>query len=209
MTNEHDVEPDHVGQRQGTHGVVHPQAHDGVDGFGRADALLQGEDGLVDHRAQDAVGDEAREVLGFDRLLAHLAPDLDGGGQRVVGGARARMTSSSFISGTGLKKCIPMTFSGRCGGRGDAGERDGGGVGGQDGTRRGEAVEIVEELQFEVGVLGGRLDDEVRLARRLQIAADLDAQGRLLLRLGDEPLAASLSTDSSDGGAGRARGPPG
>ena len=46
--------------------------------FGRADALLQRKDGLIDHGAQDAVGYESRRIIGLNRLLAHHAAGTDG-----------------------------------------------------------------------------------------------------------------------------------
>jgi hypothetical protein len=68
---------------------------------------------LVDERHQDPVRDEAGEVV---RLRGHLAELL---AERVIAAAvssevwTARITSTSFSTGTGLKKCIPITRSGR------------------------------------------------------------------------------------------------
>src|ERR1041385_1453550 len=53
------VEADEVGQRQRAHRVVHAELHDGVDVLGCGHALVEAEDGLVDHRHEDAVADEA------------------------------------------------------------------------------------------------------------------------------------------------------
>ena len=50
--------------------------------------------------------------------------------------ARARMTSTSFSTGTGLKKCMPITWSGRAVDGGERGDRDRGRVRGEDRVRR-------------------------------------------------------------------------
>ena len=95
------------------HRVVHAKLHDGVDGFGRADAFVEREDRFVDHRHENAVGDKARKIIDLDRRLAQLWPALSG--LRTVSSevARPRMTSTSFITGTGFMKCMPITRSAR------------------------------------------------------------------------------------------------
>ena len=55
------------------HRVAHAQYHDRIDVFGTAEAILQGEDGLVDHWDKDAVGDKSRRILDPHRFLTHLA----------------------------------------------------------------------------------------------------------------------------------------
>jgi hypothetical protein len=76
--------------------------------LGRSDPVLQGEDGLIDHRTQDAVRDEAGRVLGLDGFLPIRRP-TQGGLRCRAGGRQTRTSSSNRIRGTGLKKCIPMT----------------------------------------------------------------------------------------------------
>ena len=66
------VEADEVGELQRPHRVVGAELHRVVDALDRADALVERVDRLVDHRQQDAVDDEGREVLGGDRGLAQL-----------------------------------------------------------------------------------------------------------------------------------------
>ena len=70
---------------------------------------------LVDERHQDPVRDEAGEVARLGRRpcrgRARAATIARG---RLVGRlARPRITSTSFSTGTGLKKCMPITRSGR------------------------------------------------------------------------------------------------
>ncbi len=69
---EADVEADEVGECERTHRMSHAELEDLIDGLGRGDSLHDGEDGLVDQRHQDAVGDEACGVVDLDRSLAEL-----------------------------------------------------------------------------------------------------------------------------------------
>ena len=59
--------------------MIHAQFHHRVDGLRRADIFLQGKDRFVDHWAQNAVGDKAGQVIGFDRFLAHHFAELQCG----------------------------------------------------------------------------------------------------------------------------------
>src|SRR3546814_3975351 len=70
--------------------MIGAEPHGGIDGAHRADALVERVDRLVDHRQQDAVHDESREVFrrrgGLAELLGKLAHRLEG---RLVGGDAA------------------------------------------------------------------------------------------------------------------------
>jgi hypothetical protein len=73
------VEADEIGELQRAHRVVGAELHGGVDGIDRADAFVKRVDRLVDHRQQDAVDDEGREILGdrhglFERGTYSRAP---------------------------------------------------------------------------------------------------------------------------------------
>src|SRR5215218_457020 len=63
---ETDVQTDQVGQSQRTHRMVHSKLHNLVDRFGLPDPLVEAINGLVDHRHEDAVGDEPRRVVDLD-----------------------------------------------------------------------------------------------------------------------------------------------
>src|SRR4029434_483204 len=69
------VEADEVGKLERAHLRVGADLNAGVDRLDVADALVERIDRLVDHRQQDAVDDEGREVLGIDRLLVELYYD--------------------------------------------------------------------------------------------------------------------------------------
>ena len=81
-----------------------------------SDALVQRVDRLVDHRQQDAVDDEGREILGARRLVLPRRSATSLGRLKVASSvAMPRISSTSFITGTGFMKCMPMNFpAGRC-----------------------------------------------------------------------------------------------
>ena len=72
-----------------------------------------------------------------------------------------RTTSTSAITGTGLKKCMPITLVGPAGDRGQRGDRDGRRVRREDRVRRERLVGAAEDVLLRVGILGGRLDHQV------------------------------------------------
>src|SRR6266511_865793 len=72
------VETDQIGERQGTERVVHAELHHLIDRLRRRDALANAEDHFVDHRHQDAVRDEARRVIHFNRRLPERLDDFYG-----------------------------------------------------------------------------------------------------------------------------------
>ena len=98
--------------------------------------------------------------------------------RRSVG--RPRTISTSFISGTGFMKCMPITCSGRRVARGELGDRDRRRVGRED--RAGRAAPASSSLKISslsVLVLGRRLDRRSRTARDRAVArAGRDARQR-------------------------------
>ena len=93
------------------------------------------------------------------------------------------MISTSFMTGTGFMKCMPMTLSGRLVwaamrpmGMDEV-------LRGQDRSRFADLVQVPENLELDVLLLGGRLDHEVRRGHVLEVDAALDsAQQGVLFR---------------------------
>ena len=91
----------------------------------------------------------------------------------------ARITSSSSISGGGLKKCMPTTFSGSRGRAGQRGHRDRAGVGGQHGVgRRRPRDSCGEQLALEVGPLGRGLDHQLAAGQAVERGGGFEQVGR-------------------------------
>ena len=84
------IEADEVGELERAHRVVRAELHRGVDRLDGADALVERVDRLVDHRQQDAVDDEGREILGDRDGLAELLDELRGRPRRSCRRSRCR-----------------------------------------------------------------------------------------------------------------------
>ena len=80
----------------------------------RPDALLERADRVEQVRHEQPVDDEARVVVRADRLLAERVREGEDRLEVASEVAIVRTTSTSFITGTGLKKCSPAKRSGRC-----------------------------------------------------------------------------------------------
>ena len=111
------VETDDVEQLERTHRLAAADLHRVVDVVGSRVVRLEHLDRVVEVREQQCVDDEACAVAAGDRVLAdplaqraHRVDDLGDG----LDGAT---TSTSFITGAGLKKCRPTTSTGRAGRR--------------------------------------------------------------------------------------------
>ena len=98
---------------QRPHRMVGAEPHRLVDRLDRAHAFLERVDRLVDHRQQDAVDDERREVLRHGGRLAEASTKPGPARKSSPRSAMPRMSSTSCITGTGFMKWMPMNCSGR------------------------------------------------------------------------------------------------
>src|ERR1700722_7924309 len=57
------IQPDKIGQLQGTHGMRHAKLHDGIDLTYTGYTFIQAIDSLVDHRHEYAISDKAGVVV--------------------------------------------------------------------------------------------------------------------------------------------------
>ena len=73
-------------------------------------------------------------------------------------------TSTSFISGTGLKKCMPTKRPGALQAVGERRDRDRRGVRGEHAVGADDRLELAEEAALDLGVLDDRLDRPGRAA---------------------------------------------
>src|SRR5258708_6253668 len=72
---------------------------------------MERENRFVNEGHEDAVDDEAGAVLDDAGLFPHLLRETERGVHSLLG--RPRTISTGGMIGTGLKKCMPTTFSGR------------------------------------------------------------------------------------------------
>lgn len=162
------VEADKVGQLERAHGHVGAVLHDGVDGVAVADARLEADDGLVDIRHEDAVGQEAGRVGRHRGDLAEALAKGDGGVERGLRRLQAADDLDALLHGHGVHKvrrddagAVGRVGGVLGGGGGDARDGDGRRVGGQDGVLGADLGELGEDVKLELGDLGDGLDDEV------------------------------------------------
>ena len=99
------------------------------------------------------------------------------------------MTSTSFITGAGLKKCTPTILLGAAGADRDVGDRQRRGVGGEDGVVPAHPVQLGEDRALQVEPLGHCLDDEVAVAQVGEFGGQRDPAEDLALRVLGEPAA--------------------
>ena len=197
MISMHDVEADEVGELERPHRVVEADPRAGIDVLGRADPLLERPHRLGEERHQDPVDDEPRPVGRDDDLLAELAGRAPRTASTVSSDvAWPRISSTSGMTGTGLKKCIPRNRSRarRTDRLGQAVDRDRARVRGEDRVRAARAGRAPATGLLDVEVLEDGLDDEVRVARRAEVVGRVDPRQRRVARprvepaLGDGPV---------------------
>jgi hypothetical protein len=95
--------------------MVASELHSGIDALDVGSACSIYADGFVDHRNQDTVYNETCSLVNLYRSLAKSNGDLLNLLNGFFGVLAPAMTSTSFITGAGLKKCMPTTaWKGPC-----------------------------------------------------------------------------------------------
>ena len=102
-----DARADHLQQDRRRH--RHAERHDRLVDLLDGSAVLDCVHDHARHAGQHAVDDEARSVVDEDRSLAQLLAEAHTVASATSSVSAARTTSSSGISATGLKKCMPAT----------------------------------------------------------------------------------------------------
>lgn len=119
------VETDKVGKLQRTHGHVGAVLHNGVNGVAVSDTGLEADDGLVDIRHEDTVGEEAGRVGRYGCDLAHLLAELDGSVEGVLAGLETTDDLDTLLHGDGVHE-VGGNDAGRSRGVGGISRRGGG-----------------------------------------------------------------------------------
>ena len=124
-------------------------------------ALLQQRHALVGVGHEHAAGVEAAAVVHHDRRLADLLHVVERAGERPRREVfLPRITSTSGILSTGEKKCRPMKLAGPLRRLGQPGDRQRGGVGGEDGGLRDHGLGLPRDVGLDVPALEDRLDHQ-------------------------------------------------
>src|SRR5690349_3038413 len=183
------VQADQVGERERPQRMVHAQLHHRVHGFRRRHTFHYAEDGLVDHRHEDAVGDEPGGVMYHDwHLLQHLYNLYN-----LLNGLLRRLEPSNHlhqrhhrhrvheVHPDHLRRTLRLDCQRR--------DRDRRRVAREDRPRWSQAIEVAKDLELDVGLLGRRFDDELHVAHGVEAGRRSDArQGGVALLRGDRSL---------------------
>src|SRR3990167_385940 len=172
------IQTDQVGQRQRPHGLTAAQLHAGVDVLGSGQALLQGEDGLVEHRHQNPVDHETRTVAGADRGFADALGERQGAGMASLGGFQP---ANHFHQGheryrveeMQTDKALGLTDNGR-----QLADRQRRGIAGDDRLAADLLADLLEDAQLQLQVLASRLDHQTGVAQAGIVATGADAPQR-------------------------------
>ena len=148
--------------------------------------LVEHAHAVVQERDQDPVDDEAGRVVAADGLLAARSAQAYAASTAASSLRSVRTISTSGSTGAGLKKCMPITRSGRSVASAISVDGERGRVRREDRVGRAHALELGEQLPLGVDVLDDRLDHEVAVGE----VGDLG-------RRAEPASAASRSTSSS------------
>ena len=165
-----DVDADHVGQRERSEPEAGRAGQDAVDVGDAGDVLGQQALRLGHERAADVIDQEGRAVGAQHRLARHAPADGHHGIAHPVGGLEARDDLDQPHQGNRIEEMHAADALGILAGGGDRRDRDGGGVGGEDGVGAGNGLELAEQGLLGVEALDDGLDDQVGLADLGEIA---------------------------------------
>ena len=176
--------------------------HDPVDLLVGPDPLAEHPQRLEGERAGAAVGDEADRVAGADRRAAHRLGHRGGGVERVLRALVAGDDLDQLHPGRRVEEVHADDPRRGSRPRGDRGDRERGGVGGEHGVGAADRLELGEQLALQVEALGRGLDHEGAAGEALELGRRGDVLAGALdaLRKG---VAVGIVHDDLDPGAGR------
>src|SRR6266566_2756243 len=174
-----DVETDEIGERKWPERMVHTQLHDLIYRFRCADAFLHAKDRLVDHRHQHAVRHEPRRVVDLDRRLAQLLCDLNHFRGRLIRCLKSAYDFDERHQRDGVHEVHADDLSGPLGLRRDLCDRNRGRVRREDRGWRSEPIEVLENLELDLGIFGRGFDNEIGTLHGIERRARLDSAKRL------------------------------
>ncbi len=155
--------------------MVRAKAHRRIDRVDVSHPFIERIDGLIDHRQQDAVDDEGREILGVGRSLAdaldHFQRGLEG---HVVGGDAANDLNQLHHRHR-IHEMKPDEVLRPVGRGGKAGDRYRRCVGGNHRLVGKPRTKILENLALDCLVFGRRLDDEITILHVVEALGYVDA----------------------------------
>ena len=172
---QHRVEPEQVDEEVGTHRHHVRRAHTLVDQLDRELLLLLRTPDLRGARVEDAVDHEARHLRADDRLLANRLRERDRRGEGLLRGLIPfnHLDQRQYRGGVEVMEADHLVGPQR--GFADLGDRQRGGVGGEDRVPGRGGVELGEHRLLDLHPLGDGLDHEVHVAEARVGGGALDA----------------------------------
>ena len=199
MQNVHDsqagVESNEVRQSQRTHGNVGPILHDVVNVLATTNTGLKADDGLVDIRHQDAVGEETRRVSRYGRDFTHTLHKRNSRVDGLLGSLQTSNNLHSLLDGHRIHEVRRdharrgLQISGvRRGGSGDFSDRDGRSVCREDGVLGSNLRELGEDGGLEVYDFRNGLDHKVHRGEVVHLQTGGDAGADAVCRIAGDTL---------------------
>ena len=178
------VDPDEVHQLERTHAKAALDAHDPVDRLNIRDLLLQESKCLQPEWTVAAVNEEAGPILRLNDRLAHRLARRVGASERALVRLLARDDLEQAHQRGGVEEVHADHALWVGDARGDRGDRQRGGVAGQDTLGRDDLREARVQLVLELESLGRGLDHQLALGHRLERVDGLDPRGGRIGLLG-------------------------
>ena len=163
----HGVEPEQVGEEEGAHRGDLGGRDRLVDRLQGQALLFLGAPDLADRRHQDPVDDEAGDLAADDRLLADRLREVVGGG----GGLLRGVVSDDHLDQRHHRGRVEEVEADHLVGAqrrfADLGDRERGGVGGEDRVPGRRRIQLAEDRLLDLHLLRHGLDHEVDVAEVL------------------------------------------
>ena len=161
------VEAEQVGEEERAHRRHLGRGDRLVDRLQREALLLLGAPDLADRRHQDAVDDEAGDLAADDRLLLDRLGEVVGGGGGLLRGVLADDHLDQRHHRGRVEEVEADDLVGAQRRFADLGDRERGGVGGEDRVAGRGGVDLAEDGLLDLHLLRHRLDHEVDVAELL------------------------------------------
>ncbi len=162
-----DVEPEQVGEQEGAHRGQIGTGDRLVDCLDREALFLLGTPDFAHRRHQDAVDDEAGHLAADDRLLLDRLGEVVGDGGGLLGGVLAGDHLDQRHDRGRVEEVETDDLVGAQRRFAHLGDRERGGVGGEDRVAGRDGVELTEDRLLDLHPLRHGLDHEVDVAELL------------------------------------------
>ena len=153
--------------------MVGTQLHSGVDTGDVGDTLHLDEGGLVDHRDQDAVDNEAGSLVDLNRALADLGADLLDGLDGLGGGVDTGDDLDELHAVSRVEEVHADQRTGQA--LADLGDGQRRGVGSENALGLADLIQLAKGGLLDLHILESSLDDQVAVSAQVLFQASGDS----------------------------------